>query len=463
MRTTLALLLLALPASAYIDGGGAQITLPEIILEFHTATLVELDKADVARGAFRFKPVKALKGKPPAQDIKLQIGWGDEKSNPFRDVKPGQRAVFFSVCFDKRSLTCIDGVWAWTQPAQDGWENGAVRRDFEQVFVGKSTDLADAVVKLLRGHEVSVRSRTQQVRYSMKTPHDKALARDPGAPPAKNRPLPAWITDLQDLSPAVRVQAGLALAELGPAARDAEATLARTLKDKDPEVRYTAVLALGAIGAEGAESIDGLIQTLKDPAWFVRFTATQALQKLGPKAKAAVPTLVEALKPNDAVKDFRPIRCAQAAAALAKIDPGNKDIQGAIPLIVEKLLGYDGDGSDGARVVGAELLGDCGPAAASALPALVKRLKDEDGDVRVAAAQALIKIAPGKHDAEALATIAGELKNPDLLVRIRAADTLGELGPRAKPASGNLGASLQDPEPEVRQAAREALRKISLK
>lgn len=461
MRTLVALLLLALTAPAYIDGGGAQITLPEIILEFHTITLVELDKVDVARGAFRFKPLKALKGKPPAQDIKLQITWGDEKTNPYRDVKPGQRAVFFSVCFDKRSLTCIDGVWAWTQPAQDGWENGAVRRDFEQVFVGKSTELSDAVIKLLRGHEVSVRSRTQQVRYSMKSPHDKALARDPGAAPAKNRPLPAWIADLQDAAPGVRVQAGLALAELGPAAREAEAALGKASKDKDPEVRYAAVLALGALGAESPDSIDALIQTLKDPAWFVRFTATQALQKLGPKAKAAIPTLVEGLKPVDAVKDFRPIRCAQAAAALAKIDPGNKDIESAIPLILEKLVNYEGDGSDGARVVGAELLGECGPAAASALPALVKRLKDEDGDVRVAAAVALMKIAPGKHDAEALAAIAAELKNPDLLVRIRAADAMGELGPRAKPASGNLGAAQQDPEPEVRQAVKEALKRVA--
>jgi HEAT repeat protein len=376
--------------------------------------------------------------------------------------------VFFTQCYDKRSLTFIDGTWSWTQPAQDGWENGAVRPDFEQVFIGKSGELADAVSKLLRGHEVSARSRrrdgpaeTQWVRYSMKTPHDKILARDPKAPPAKSRPLADWIAELQDPKGAVRVQAGLALAELGPAARESEAALAKALKDKDPEVRAAAVLALSATGADGKPAIEALAQALQDEAWFVRYSATRALQNLGPKAKDAIPALIEALQPKDGVKDFRPIRCAQAAAALAHIDPSRKEIEGAIPLILEKLLGYDGDGSDGARVVGAELLGECGKAALSALPALLKRLKDEDGDVRVAAAAALIKIAPEKHADAALAAIAAELKNADLLVRIAAADALGELGPRAKGAAGALNGALQDPEPEVRQAAREALRKAA--
>jgi HEAT repeat protein len=297
----------------------------------------------------------------------------------------------------------------------------------------------------------------------MKTSHDKILARDPKAPPAKDRPLSEWVADLEDPKASVRVQAGLALAELGPAARDAEAALAKALQDKDPEVRYAAALALGSTGAGSKAALDVLIRALQDENWFVRFTATQALQKLGPKAKDAIPALIEALQPKDGVKDFRPIRCAQAASALAHIDPTVKEIQGAIPLILEKLLGYDGDGSDGARVVGAELLGECGKAALSAVPALVKRLKDEDGAVRVAAATALIKIAPEKHSDAALAAIAGELKNADLLIRIAAADALGELGPRGKGMAGALNGALQDPEPEVRQAAREALRKVASK
>jgi len=45
-------------------------------------TLVEVEKADVARGAFRFKIVRPLKGKLAPRDIKLQVNW--EGANPYR-------------------------------------------------------------------------------------------------------------------------------------------------------------------------------------------------------------------------------------------------------------------------------------------------------------------------------------------------------------------------------------------
>src|SRR5204862_7249498 len=143
-----------------------------------------VEKCDPARGAIRFKIVKALKGKLEAKEIKLQLAWEGAVPKVIQSLKPGQTAVHFTVCYDKRSLTCIDGLWAWTQPGQDGWESGAVRPDFERVFIGKSTELADAVTKLLRGQEILARCRrrdnpaeTQCVRYSMKTPNNKALVR----------------------------------------------------------------------------------------------------------------------------------------------------------------------------------------------------------------------------------------------------------------------------------------------
>src|SRR5579862_5989442 len=182
----MAFLTLAGPVPAYIDGGGARITLPEILLEFHTVTLIELDKADISRNGFRSKVAKPLKGKLNEKEVKLQIFWEGTPPAQIKEMKPGHPAVFFTECFDKRSLTFIDGLWSWTHPTQDGWEGGNVRTDFEHVFLGKSTELSEAVVKLLLGRDVVVRCRrkdtpaeTEWVRYSMKTPHDKALARDP--------------------------------------------------------------------------------------------------------------------------------------------------------------------------------------------------------------------------------------------------------------------------------------------
>jgi HEAT repeat protein len=465
--TTIAALALLGFLAPYIDGGGAQITLPEIILEFHTATLLEVDRADPARGAIRFKIVRPLKGRLAATEVKLQLSWEGAIPAAIKNLKPGEIAVHFTQCFDKRSLTFINGTWVWTQPAADGWESGGLRPDFEHVFVGKPAELADAVSKLLRGHEIVARcarqgkpAEVQWVRYSLKAPNTKALSRDPSAPPAQKRPVTAWTAELEDPRPQVRVQAGLALAEFGAAAREAEAALVKALKDSDPEVRYAAVLAVGSTGSEGAAVVGGLASALSDENWFVRYTAAQVLQKFGPRAKAAVPALVRALQPSDGVKDFRPVRCAAAMVALSRIDPTVKELEGAISLVVEKLLGYEGDGSDGARAVGAEMLGECGPAAMPAVPALAKRLGDEEGDVRVRAAEALIKIAPEKNAASALAILASALKDPDLFVRTLASEALGRLGPRAKEAASGLAAVLQDAEQEVRQAAWEAIKKV---
>jgi len=458
------------PVPLYIDGGGARITLPEIILEFHTATLIELERSDLARGGFSFKVAKSLKGKLAQKEVKLQISWEGAPPAAFKDLKPGHPAIFFTQCFDQRSLTCLDGLWSWTKPSQDGWEAGAVRSDFEHVFVGKSAELSDAVAKLLLGHDVVARCRRQEnpaelewVRYSMKTPHDKALARDPSLPPASKRPLSAWIAELQDSKPHDRVQAGLALAELGTAAEEAGPALEKALKDKDPEVRYAAVLALGAIAPEGKAAVDGLAHALADPDWFVRFTAAQSLQKFGPRAKAAEPALVQAMRPSDPIKDFRPIRCGAAMVALAKIDPNSKQLGGGIELVVEKLLDYEADDSDGARVVGAQMLGECGHLARSATPALLRRLKDKQEDVRLATAEALLKIDPETHWNAGMGVLLDELKNPDVLIRILASEALGRLGPRAKEARSALESVERDPEPEVRQAAAQALKKISPK
>jgi HEAT repeat protein len=479
-----ALLLLTSPAAAYIDGGGWQVTLPEIVSEFRTVTLVEVEKVDLARGGFRFRMGKPLKGKADAKDLKLQMIW-EPGGAPFKEMEAGRVAVHFTQSCDKQfltgasspafetliaqraCLTFIDGVWFHTMPAADGWQSGSLRRDFELSFLGTTAELADAVTKLLRGHDVIVRCRrrrnhaeTQWVRYSLKAPNNKAPARDPSAPPAGKRPLSAWVAELRDPSTAVRMQAALALAEAGPAAREAEAALTLTARDPDPELRYAAVVALGAIVPESKAAIEGLARCLADEDWFVQLAAAQALQNLGERARPAVPALVWALYPRDTVKDFRPVRCGAAMVALSRIDPRAKELEGALRLVVGKLLEDERQGSFGARATGARLLGDCGTAALATAPALAKLLKDADGDVRVAAAEALLKIAPELQGEAALGALAAALKSPELLVRRRAAEALGGRGAQAKDALPALRAAVQDPEPEVRQAAQEAIQKI---
>jgi HEAT repeat protein len=477
------LLLLASPAPAYIDGGGWQVTLPEIVSEFRTVTLVEVEKVNLSRGGFRFKMGKPLKGKPEIKDLKLQILW--EAGAPFKEMEPGRVAVHFTQSCEKRfqsrassadfenliaqraCLTFLDGTWFHTLPAADGWQSGTVRHDFEMAFIGTTIELADAVSNLLRGRDVTVKCRrrrnpaeTQWVRYSLRSPNNKAPARDPAAPAAGTRPLSAWLAELRNPGSAVRMQAALALAELGPAAREAEAALTLAARDEDPEVRYAAVAALGAIVPEGKAAIDGLARALADEDWFVQLAAAQALQNLGERARPAVPALAWAVTPRDTVKDFRPVRCGAAMVALSRINPRAKELEGALSLIVRNLLEDERRGSFGARATGARLLGDCGAVALPVVPAVVKLLKDPEADVRVAAAEALLKIAPEKQGEAALAVLAEALKSPDLLIRLRAAEALAGLGPQAKGTLPALRTALQDPEPEVRLAAREAVKRL---
>ncbi|MBV8878827.1 MAG: HEAT repeat domain-containing protein, partial [Planctomycetaceae bacterium] len=282
LSAVVASLLLTTPAPAYIDGGGWRVTLPEILSEFRTVTLVEVDKVDLARGGFRFKLGKPLKGKPDLKDLKLQLSWGDAGA-PFKDMEAGRVAVHFTQSCDPKllpagttpafenliaqraCLTFLDGSWFHTMPGTDGWQSGTVRRDFEQVFVGTTAELTDAVAKLLRDQDVTVRCRRRQnaaeiqwVRYSLKAPNNKLLARAPSAPAASSRPVADWIAELKDASSLVRAQAALALAELGPAGRVAEPALTPALRDADPEVRYAAVVALGATVPEAQTAVDGL-------------------------------------------------------------------------------------------------------------------------------------------------------------------------------------------------------------
>lgn len=476
------LLLSASPATAYLDGGGGRVTLPEILSEFRTLTIVEVEKADLARGGIKFRTGRPLKGKAEFQELKLQMTW-EVGGAPYKELPAGRIALHFTQSCDKQfragassagfddliaqraSLTFLDGVWLHSMPGVDGWQSGSVRRDFEQSFLGSTAELLDAASRLLRGHEVVVRCRrrknsaeSQWVRYSLKAPNNKAPARDPAAPAVGSRPLAAWTAELRDPSSAVRMQAALALAELGPAAREAEAALILTARDPDPELRYAAVVALGAIVPESKEGVEALARSLADEDWFVQLAAAQALQGLGERAKAAVPALVAALAPRDSVRDFRPVRCGAAMAALARIDPGAKELGGALRFIVERLLENERQGSFGARATGARLLGDCGAVALPVLPAVAKLLQDADGEVRVAAAEALLKISPATQAAAALDALAAALKHPELRVRLRAAEA--PAGPQARPLRPALEAALTDPEPEVRQAAAQALNRI---
>ncbi|MCY2930895.1 MAG: HEAT repeat domain-containing protein [Planctomycetota bacterium] len=103
-------------------------------------------------------------------------------------------------------------------------------------------------------------------------------------------------------------------------------------------------------------------------------------------------------------------------------------------------------------------LGQLGPKAAQAVPALVSVLGDQRTDIRTAAARALgaIQSAPKI----AVGPLAGLLKDKDASVRWAAANALGAFGADAAPAKGALTAATKDPDIAVGTIARTALAKI---
>jgi hypothetical protein len=137
------------------------------------------------------------------------------------------------------------------------------------------------------------------------------------------------VQTLGDSEPQVRIAAAWAISQLGPAGTRAVASLRRLLADRDAKVRSLAAVALRSIGPQAVEAVADLIQALQDSAAYVRAPAAEALGSIGPAAKAAVPALVERLSTADEVYVWRSI-----AAALGDIGP---DAAEALPVLQRAL------------------------------------------------------------------------------------------------------------------------------
>lgn len=294
----------------------------------------------------------------------------------------------------------------------------------------------------------------------------------------------------KDPSASVRRHAAEALGGI----RDRKATPPLTLLLKDPEkdVRAQAARALGRLRDPAA--VEALIAAMKDPERDVRREVAGALGEI--KDPRALDVLLAAL--TDTV-DVRTV----AEAALLE----TRDLRAVEPLIV-----YLRHRKEEVRRISARLLGAIGDP--RALKPLVQALKDAASDVRFEAASALRRMSgedfgedPQKwqrwQELEAAARsieerIAGDrvhaytgaLQTADWASRAYAAKALGLLGDRrgatalrgalwdkdvtvrrnAAVSLGALGdpqavepliASLSDAEPEVQEAAEDALRRIT--
>lgn len=251
------------------------------------------------------------------------------------------------------------------------------------------------------------------------------------------------------------------------------------LRGKDRDARNVAPGALALFVPEAKEALPVLIAGLDDPKTSdLHAEIIRELRDLGPGASAAAPALTRKLGDRRFV-DFIMFKATHLAGdALVAIGPS------AVPALVEAL----GSESEKTRFWAVRTLGEIGPAARAAVPALHKKLA-RGRDVETA--WALGRIGPDAAEAVPALHVAFDTLKPDDhygrhiildamaqigappspgMIRLLddrdperredAAYMLVELGAGAQAAAPRLETAMDDPSPAVRVRAATALQRI---
>ena len=277
------------------------------------------------------------------------------------------------------------------------------------------------------------------------------VLRDMG--PAAKDAVPALTEKLQDPLPEIRREAILALAAIGEAAAPAVPQIAAALGDE--HTCAAATYALGRIGQIPADAETIIRRNVKSDDKMLSISSLWAVARVHPEDKrirrAATARLIERLKDDD------PLVRSAAAHALAALPPApeitgplwEKAFQGADEKMVRNALDALVTLGPAAvpRLVDAlkfpklrgqvvYILGQMGPGAASATPALAKLLADKDDDDALESAVALAKIGPDAKDA--VPALIEAVGRPDSPTFYAMAYALGRIGPGAASAEAAL-------------------------
>jgi HEAT repeat protein len=224
------------------------------------------------------------------------------------------------------------------------------------------------------------------------------------------------------------------------------AMLTRSPSPDDAELRWTSAEILTRLGPDAAAAGPVLIAGLNDNDPHVQAVCAAALPKVGVAAEAAVGALVKLLPTPRGVVAARALAEYRGAAAPA------------LPALTTLLQDSSRDAET--RSNAARTIGRIGPDAASSLPALIQALDDPEWMLREVAAVAIGDLgrAAGSEGAAALIPL---LTDEHALVRRAAAGSLGYLSEFADEAVPVIKSLLNDPDEDVRNAARDALRAIA--
>jgi HEAT repeat protein len=278
------------------------------------------------------------------------------------------------------------------------------------------------------------------------------------------------------------------------------AALERAASDEEPQVRLEAAFALWKnTSTPQPRFVQSILDRLQDEKVFWRRKAARYLAEMRPDSHEAIPALNRALKDPDSETRILAVR------AIVQIDPGQADA--VVPILRDALLDR---GPRRRTSTAAQILGDLGPRARDAVPALAEATEDSFAPAASAAADALEKVEPGllaklktdpaarrklilpeliralggslevrgfafqslkrfgKDAQEAVPYMIAALNNPELKhsrydwVWLRALDALGAIGPPATNAAPLLLEALHHHTVAIRSGAASAISRIGI-
>jgi HEAT repeat protein len=275
-----------------------------------------------------------------------------------------------------------------------------------------------------------------------------------------------------------RFWAILVLSDLGPQAKDAVPSLLKALDSDKPEVRREVLMCLGEIGPGAKDAIPQLTQALEDEDKAVVFAASYALAKIGVEAKSASRAISQGLRSED---EFLQI---VSAWALIKVNADNETaIEKGLPWLLQGLQNRENKAvriaaaraivdlkppheilipkiskimEEGTPETRAELIEAVAAVGAEAVPGLSRALKYED--IRPMAAQALGQIGPDA--AEAVPALTQYLAESNTETQREILFALGQIGAASKSAVPEVLKQLENEDEDVRYSAVFALGNI---
>jgi len=253
--------------------------------------------------------------------------------------------------------------------------------------------------------------------------------------------VPELAKALESGNGATRAAAAYALNKIGPDAKEATPTLLEVIKDDDELVRALALSTLTQVGMENDILLNVLIAAVQNESGLVKDIAAESLVNMGGDA---VPALGKLLKNKSADR----LAKQTAATLIGNINQadelGSEAVRSIIPILTETL----DDGDSGVRTAAARALGDFGPLADVAIPALSRSLSGANDSLTQSIIGSLLKIGE-----QATPTLKEQLNSDNTLTRLYAADAVWRITEDSSEILPTLVAVLSDGDVKNRELA----------